>query len=194
MSLSYRFRMSGILKEETFTLGDQSLAISDRGTVAFSDIRKIRTYDYPGVSFPGGAQLAPGAKRCVIWPKSGHAIVLSNNHFVAMGSFEDRSGTYDPFIAALVRDVSAANAETIFVSGMPTALWITWIVLVGIVLLMVPVLVLAMIGTILDGKGISAGLIVPALVLLGVVFGLRSLLRTLRRNWPRRYNPRAAVS
>ncbi len=191
MSLNYSFRPNLIAKEETFTLDGQGLAISDRGTTAFSDIREIRTYDYPGVSFPGGAQLAPGAKRCVIHLKSARAIILTNNHFVAAGSFEDRSATYDPFVAALVREVSAANAATIFMSGMPAALWIGWIVIVAMVLLMVPILVVAMISTIAEGKWISPGLIVPALILLGMFFGMRPLLRTLRRNWPRRYDPRA---
>ena len=192
MSLNYSFRPNLIAKEETFTLDSGRLAISDRGTIAFSDIREIRTYDYPGVSFPGGAKLAPGAKRCVIHLKSARAIIVTNNHFVAAGSFEDRSATYDPFVAALIHEVSAANAATIFISGMPTALWIGWIVIVAMAFLMVPLLILAIIGTILDGKWISPGMIIPTLFLLGIVIGVRPLLRTLRRNWPRRYDPRVA--
>jgi len=192
MSLNYSFRPNLIAKEETFTLDSGRLAISDRGTIAFSDIREIRTYDYPGATLAGGAQIAPGAKRCVIHLKSGRAVVLVSNHLIAAGSFEDRSATYDPFVAALIHEVSAANAATIFISGMPTALWIGWIVIVAMAFLMVPLLILAIIGTILDGKWISPGMIIPTLFLLGIVIGVRPLLRTLRRNWPRRYDPRVA--
>jgi hypothetical protein len=192
MTASYSFRPSVISKEEAFTLDDKGLVISDRGTIAFSEIRQIRTYEYPGVTMGAGAPVAPGAKRCVIKLHHGRSVILVSNHFVAPGKFEDKSATYDPFIAALIPAVGAGNAQTVFISGMPAALWIGWIMIVGAAFLIVPLLIIAMIGMIMDGKSISAGMFFSGLILLGVVIGVRPLVRMLRRNWPHRYDPRAA--
>jgi hypothetical protein len=192
MTSSYSFRSSLVTREETFTLDGRSLAISNRSTIDFADIRQIRTYDSPGVNLVGVGPVAPALKTCVIRLKNGRPLSLSSNHFLALANFEDRSATYEPFVAELIREVAAANATTVFISGMRMALWISWISIVAMAFVIVPLLIFAAIGMVLDGKSISIGMLFSGLLLLGIVIGVRPLVRALKRNRPRRYDPRGS--
>ena len=80
--ISYRFRLSIAASEVTYELTDGALCWNNRASsLAFSQIRAVRTYDVPGLQQAG----APAFARCVIWPTKGRAIVINSNSFVSFG-------------------------------------------------------------------------------------------------------------
>ncbi len=190
---TYRFRPSLLRTELSYRLGDHALEWSDgrdEGSLAFSEVRQIRIYSSPGIGLLGGGSVAPAFQRCVIQPRRGRARVLSSNHFVGIGKFEDRSATFGPFVDALIQRV-AANPTTVFLSGMPLALWVSWAaILVGVVIV-TPLALLMITVSLFKGTGTPGPLLVTTAVLLGILASLLPLVRALRRNRPRRFDPRA---
>jgi hypothetical protein len=189
-SISYTFRSSLAHTTHTYTLDGSRLDISGGQPISFADIQQVRTYDAPGLHLLGGASVLPTSRRCVIRLKQGHSIVLSTHHFIAVGTSEDRSWSYDPFVAALIRGVAAANSDTLFVAGMPLALWLLWLFVILLAVLLMPLLLLGIIGGLADGVSTSAGIIYASLLLFSVVIAIRPLARTLKKDRPRRYDPR----
>lgn len=187
--IEYRFRSSLLSKERSYRLDGHQILVSDREPLHFSDIRKIRIYDSPGWSSMGGTTISPGFRRCVIWPAHGRAIVLVSNHFAGISNFENRRASFDPFVEALVQRVGAANPATIFISGMPLALWLFWLVAVAGVMIVTPLAaLLIVIEMIQDGK-IDGMLMIVTFMLAGIFFGFISLARALWRALPRRFDP-----
>jgi hypothetical protein len=184
----YRCRLSLYRKaEETYRLSDLALAVTGAGrdrTVAYAEIRAVRVYEAPGLgSFPGFA-------RCVVWPRRGRAIVVSSNHFLGVGRFEDRSAAFRPFVDALVRRVAGANRETRFAFGMPPALWWFWALLLGAVALLAPLSLVMIAAELAQGRAPPAQAYVPLGIVFVVFLGLFGYIRQLRRNRPRRFEPR----
>ena len=136
----------------------------------------------------------PGFDRCVIRRRQGGAIALSSNHFVGLGHFENRSASYAPFVEALIGRVAAGNPATIFRSGMPIALWSLWAMIVASTVIIAPLAVLTIIVEMVHDGHIDTGLIFSAFILLAIFFQFFSYIRMLRRNWPRRFDPRIAPS
>jgi len=184
----YRCRLSLARKgEDTFRLDDRGLSVTGGGrdrTFSYAEIRAVRVYESPGM---GGI---PGFARCVIWPRRGRAVVMSSNHFLGIGRFEDRLPAFRPFVDALVRRVAAANRETRFVFGMPPVLWWFWIAILVAVAMLAPLALVMIVVELANGRGFSG----PGLIALGIVFtvflGLFGYIRQLRRNRPRRFEPR----
>ncbi len=188
----YRFRPSLMRKEETYRLSDVALVRTARGEEAglpFADIRSVRIYGSPGLRTLGGTA-APDFQRCVVRPRRGHAMVLGSNHFLGLGRFQDRSQTFRPFVDALVQRVAAANPGATFIAGMPAPLWWTWILILLAVVVVTPLVVLLIIIGLVEARHIDPPLILVAALLLGILFSLASYLRTVRRNRPRRFDPR----
>src|ERR1700686_3307013 len=110
---SYSFRQSRGRPETFYRLTDAALEWTE-GTatesVAFSDIRFVRLYHSPTVKNPFlGGVVAPGFARCVIHRRHARARILSSIHFLSFGKFEDRSASFRPFVAELMRRVVAAR-------------------------------------------------------------------------------------
>ncbi len=184
----YRCRLSLYRKgEDSFRLSDAGLAVTGGGrdrTVAYADIRAVRVYEAPGMgSFPGFA-------RCVVWPRRGRAVVISSNHFVGLGRFEDRSPAFRPFVEALVRRVAAANRETRFVFGMPHAVWWFWIALLVAVALVTPLALAIVVIELASGRSFPAQGLITLGIVLATFLGLFGYIRHLKRNRPRRFEPR----
>ncbi len=190
---AYSVRLSLWGKEKSFRLDDGTLIIPDRPPVAFTDIREIRTYDLPGLKFLGGTTVAPGFKRCVIRPMRGRAIILSSSNFLGFGRFEDRGASYEPFVGKLIEAAGAANSKTIFIAGMPMALWLSWLFILAMAVVIAPLAAILIVIMLLGGHAPPIGLIVSAIVVLSVLTGIMPLIRVLRKNWPRAYDPRAAT-
>jgi len=187
--MEYSFRPSLLQKERRFRLERDGIWRSDGDAVKFADIRKIRIYDSPGMRNLGGTTLSPGFRRFVIWPAHGRAIVLSSNHFAGIANFEDRRESFDPFVAALMQRVSAANPSAIFISGMPIALWLFWLVALAGVMIVTPLAALLIVIEMIQATKIDGWLIVVTFLLAGTFFGFIPLARTLWRALPRRFDP-----
>jgi hypothetical protein len=181
---TYRFRLSRFRKEATYRLTDAGLAWSDgarEDALAYADMRQMRIYDTPGVSG------MPGFTRCTIKRRTGRAVILSSNHFGGIGDWESRSESFRPFVDALVRRAAAANPQIAFISGMPMALWVTWIVLMVALLIVTPLGVAAVV---IGGAEMSAGAYSAFAICAGLLLGFFPLLRLVRRNRPRRFDGR----
>jgi hypothetical protein len=181
---TYRFRLSRFRKEATYRLTDAGLAWSDvagGGALAYADIRQMRIYDSPG------AAGMPAFTRCTIRPRKGRAVILSSNHFGGIGDWESRSESFRPFVDALVRRAARANPQIAFISGMPMALWVTWIVILAGLVIVAPLMIAVVF---IEGTEKSAGFYATLAILVGLLLGFFPLLRLVRRNRPRRFDGR----
>jgi len=186
----YRCRLSLYRKgEDTFRVNDVALTMTGGGSdrsVALGDIRAVRIYEAPGLGtgFPGFA-------RCVIWPRRGRAVVMTSNHFLGLGRFEDRSATFRPFVEALVRRIAAATPATRFIFGMPPALWWFWVALLAAVAMLAPLSLVIIVAALAQGRSLPVQSFIPLGIVFVVFLGLFGYIRQLRRNRPRRFEPRA---
>ena len=183
---THNFRLWLFRKEAAFRLTDSALVWVEDGVgrkVDFADIRQIRVYESPGV------ENVPRTGRCVVTPHEGRAVVLQSNHFVGVGEFEDRSASYAPFVAELIRRVAAANPRVVFIRGMPTALWVTWHVLLALVLVVTPLAFAAMIYAQAHDRELSPNFFIQLAVCAGVFFAFFPILRLIRRNRPQVFDP-----
>ena len=189
--LTYTLRLSRISEEATYRLADDALHITTaRGprTLPLSEIGMVRIYDSPGMMGLTG-QIAPAFARCVIRPKQGRAIVLSSNHFVGLGRFEDRIETFRPFVDGLITRLSSVNPAAKLVAGMPPALWWTWVVLLVAVALVTPIFIVVIVQELVAGRVLKLPAIISALIVFGAAAGIVSYARVLRRNRPRPLRP-----
>lgn len=180
---TYEFRLSLAQKEVRYELGESALVSSDGKSLLYAGIKSIRLY----IVRAGLAH-----KRCVVRLAHGPAIMIASRHFLGIGSFEDRSDTYDVFVTELVQCVAAANPAATFVRGMPLLLWSIWAILYATLSLAWPVAGAGLLLTLL-GEGIFASLLAAAIVLIGVPALLYYFIRALAGDWPRRFAPRIAA-
>ena len=188
---TYTLRLSLASEEATYRLGEDALhATTSRGTRTWplAEIRSVRIYESPGPTSLTG-KIAPAFARCVIRPARGRAIVLSSNHFVRIGRFEDRSAAFHPFADALVARLRSTNPAAQLVAGMPPALWWTWVALLVLVALATPAFLVVIAQELVAGRALQFPAIVSTLIVLGTAFGLVSYARVLKRNRPRRLTP-----
>jgi len=129
---TFSVRASLAARETTFRLTDQALEwTSDRGAgrLPLSEVGQVRIYDMPKATLPmmGGAELNPGFRQCIVSPRRGKPVRLISSHFLGVGSFEDRSAQFGPFVQALVARISAASPNARFVEGASSAIWSLWL-------------------------------------------------------------------
>jgi hypothetical protein len=186
----YRVRRSLFGAETDYRLTDDALVQSDGLTLPFADIRAIRLYRSPGLRLDGGAEVAPGFERCVIRRGHGRAIVLTSKHCLGIGRFEDRSASFDPFVQALIARVAAANPATMFRTGMPPALWWTWVVILLAGSLVTLLLFLVVILDLVAARSFSVISVVTALALFGMFASLFGFIGMLRRSRSAQFDPR----
>jgi hypothetical protein len=193
---SYNFRPSILRGEETYRAAEDALVRTAKGIetrIPFGEIQSIRTYRSPGIRMFASTAV-PGFERCVIRPRHGRNIALSSNHFLGLGRFEDRSATYAPFVEGLIHQVAMSNPATIFRTGMPMILWSLWALILVSSVIIAPLAALLIIIEMVQNDHIDTGLLFSTFILLAIFFQLFSYIRMLRRNWPRRYDPRTASS
>jgi len=188
---TYTLRLSLASEEATYRLSEDALhSTTAKGTrtVPLAEIGSVRIYESPGAASLFG-QIAPAFTRCVIRPRRGRAIVLSSNHFVGLGRFQDRSATFRPFVDTLIARLESANPGAQLLAGMPPALWWTWVVLLVAVALVLPVFTVVIVRELAEGRAIQMPAIVSSLIVLGTALSIFSYARVLRRNRPRRFTP-----
>ena len=117
-AFTYTCRNSVLCPEVTWTLTDTAIASTTGLQLPLSDIVSIRVHDSIGVPVSG---------RFVIKRTHGRSVVLTSNHCVRLGRFEDRSARLSAFIEALLLRVNIAGTGAVFLIGMPPALWWMWL-------------------------------------------------------------------
>jgi hypothetical protein len=188
---TYTLRLSLAGEETTYRLGEDALhSTTAKGTrtLPFAEIGRVRIYESPGMASLSG-RIAPAFARCVIRPRRGRAIVLSSNHFVGLGRFEDRSAAFRPFVDAFMARLRSANPGAQLLAGMPPALWWTWVALLVVVALATPAFLVVIVQELLAGRALQLPAIVSSLIVVGTAAAIVSYARVLRRNRPRRFTP-----
>jgi len=190
---TYRIRRSLFHKERTYLVESDALAWREDGggsRLPFGKIEKIRLYSVQTAIDPStGSALAPGSQSVVVsGPNAQH--VLSSNHFVSLGNFEDRSATFDPFVTALIERVAAANPATTFIRGLPAGLLAVYMALAAIIAIVIVIFVALLIREIPKGKDEIGTIAFAASFLAGVIVAEIALIRLLIRDWPRPFDPR----
>ena len=90
---TYVNRISILDRERTYHLDSDAISWSDRGEVkkiAYRDFTNIRLIKYP--SFGGEHS------QCTLHSASNGKIVLRSHAYIRLGSFDDRTDTYLPFV------------------------------------------------------------------------------------------------
>lgn len=110
--LTYETRPSMFSETRTYTLGPDSLAVSEKdGTksrIALRDVARVAVY-YVG--------LGEGRTYCRVESKKRQSLVFGSHHFAGVGSFENRHDTFDPFVRTLCAKVAQLNPRVEFVQG-----------------------------------------------------------------------------
>ncbi len=144
-------------RETAFRLGDDALTWDnggEQGSIPYQDIEHLNLITY-------GADAADPAAihgQLIIRTRTGPTLKLRSHHLKGLGSFDNRSATYVPFVRELCRRAAAANPEAHFVSGSSglRTLWLVIAVLVGLVSLAL--------GLALIGEGFRADLLAGGLL------------------------------
>ena len=184
-SLTYQIRRSVAANTEEYSLTDTAL-LWPGGSVPFSQIKMVRIYSIPGMWILGAGWVASETQRCAITLDSGVAIQLSNQHFLSLGNFEDRSPAFYPFVSVLAARVRTANSAAQIVSGMPPMLWWFWFLSFGLLaFLLILCIALGLLGLTLEHKnsvGTSFVLLALAVMLVGPISFLRATWRRRTRD------------
>jgi hypothetical protein len=190
---SYQVRRSLFHKERTYRLEQDALSWSEtgrNGRLQYSDIERIRLFaTHMAIDPSSGGVIAPDSKSVVVSGPDGQH-VLSSNHFVGLGDFEDRSATFIPFVAALIERVAAASPATIFIRGLPAGLLAVYMVLAAIIAIVIVIFVALLIREIPKGMEEVGTIVFAASFLVGLAGAEIALIRLLIRDWPRPFDPR----
>ena len=183
-NLTYQVRRSVAANTEEYTLTDTTLLWSG-GSAPFAQIKTVRIYSTPGMWMLGAGKVAAETRYCAITLDSGAKIQLSNQHYLSLGNFEDRSPAFFQFLSALAARVRAANPAAQILSGMPPMLWWFWFLTFSLLmLLLILCIVLGLLGLTLEHKnslGTSLLFLVLAVMLVGPISFLRATWRRRTR-------------
>jgi hypothetical protein len=188
---THGFRASLASREKTYRLTSTALvteADGDELAIPFGDIRAIRVYGAPGARSAYGP-IAPGVRRCVVHTRQGPRVVLSSNHFLGLGRFEDRTDTFEPFVDALVRRVAAMSPSTVFQAGMPVGLWLLWAGVIGGVCALAAIVILVTVVDMARRGRVEWGAVALDAAMLGTLWGAWSFVPAVRAARPRRFDP-----
>jgi hypothetical protein len=187
--LTYRCRSSILDAEVTWTLTSNALESTTGTRVPFDQIVAVRLYGFATSVVGNGRVPAPGALRCVTRPVHGPAVALTSSHYLALGRFEDRSASFEPFIQELLQRVRAARPAARLLRGMPPALWSLWCA-IGVGCALVGSFGVIIVVAELWTKGhLSLELLVLLPVVAGMLLSTRAILRLLRSGRSRPFDP-----
>jgi hypothetical protein len=119
--------------------------------------------------------------QCTVRGRKGGKVKIRSHHYRSLGNFEDRSGTYAPFIRELVHRISARSSQARFLAGSS----VTWAVWLTLAVLWVGVVVL-LIAALLDGATLPrAGIAAIVICLIAGPF----IWRRIRQGSGREFDP-----
>ncbi len=181
-NLTYQVRRSVAANTEEYTLTDTTL-LWPGGTAPFAHVKSVRIYSTPGMWMLGAGKVAAETRYCAITLDSGATIQLSNQHYLSVGNFEDRSPAFYQFLSALAACVRTANPAAQILAGMPPKLWWFWFLSFSLlVLLLILCITLGLLGLTLQHQN-SLRTSLVFLALAAMLFGPISFLRA---TWRRR--------
>lgn len=179
MSIQYATRPDALSKDVIVRIAGSEIVRDDGDVVAhylFIDVNTMRLAFDP-------SRAETGRYRCDLELVTGNAISFTNLSWRGIADFEDRSNDYAAFVQRLARTLADANPACRFLAGKPP--WSYWlqIVFVGAALMALAT-VLASFGVAYIGATAWAKLALAAIL-------TPVLVRWIRRNRERRFDPRA---
>jgi hypothetical protein len=108
--------------DRTYRLSDGAVAwenASGRDSLAFAAVERIRIHDAP-------MAFGPTLRRCVL-RAGGKKLIVPSLHYRGVGSTEDRSASYAPFVRELVARIARANPNVRIIAGRTRAAQAVWI-------------------------------------------------------------------
>jgi hypothetical protein len=172
---THEVRASLLDKRRLYRLGDDALHWQDaerEGQLAYADIVQVRLINYPSIGGNNG--------QCTVSDRSGKKLKIRSHHYESLGSFEDRSETYVPFVRALSLRVASAAPNARLVEG-STVMWVVWLVLLLLVGLTAVLLLLA----VLEGITLAGGAIGALVALVIFAPSVWRMVRQGRTRSPR---------
>ncbi len=145
------------------------------GVVPYANVRKVR------LSFsPGRFQ-----QRRFVMELTGQTshLVLTNLHYVSIGNFENRSGTFFPLVRAVVEGVHRANPSASFRAGQKP---VAYIFLLAFVIAALALLVAVVVSLPLVPGNVTLSAIAKLAV---IAFSLPLMYQWTVRGFPRRFDP-----
>lgn len=147
-----------------------------RGRIEFTQLRRVRLRNPPGMDVPSIGLLD-------LYPLRGPRLRVSSLHFIGFGRSEDRSASFRGFALALHQALVPHASAIDFRLG---STWLGAATLAALVGVWAALLTLGAAGLLFGDLPWWSALVLVALVPQGLL-----LVRHLRRHWPRRYDPRA---
>ena len=162
--------------EQSYTLEPDALLVKIKGkttSIPYSDIKSVRILTYANF---GGTHC-----QCTVKTHSHGKLVIRSHSYASLGDFEDRTGTYFPFVAELCRRVHEKNPQAQFITGSG---WIQTLWLVVLILSIGGWIIFALI---LLGGG--ADLQSSATFVFFLIFITSISFHWVRRNKPELFDP-----
>ncbi len=145
--------------------------------IPYSDILSIRSIKYGGF---GKGQKLETQKQATIKTRANGVLKMRSHHFESLGSFHDRSETYDALLRELSKRVASKNPDAEFVQGSKT-LFFVWISLFILSIVLALLLSLAILGGAENTLSVLAG--------IAVSFAMMSFSwRSIKLNRPRSFD------
>jgi hypothetical protein len=177
-SLVFRCRRNEREPDVVWTLGPDALERTEGNgatkKMAYGEVKELRLLHDP-------ARAAPNRFRCDLNSLAGHRVALMSKSFVTPGVYEDRAGSYTPFLRELIRRVGAAAPRCKFYAGQTP-----WAFYGGHALALIGVLILAHLAARSGGLPPNAALILK--IVMTVAYLAMAFLSAKRRR-PRSFTP-----
>jgi len=176
--LVYRCRRNEREPDVVWTLGPDALERTEGNgatkKMAYGEVKELRLLHDP-------ARAAPNRFRCDLNSVAGHRVALMSKSFVTPGVYEDRAGSYTPFLRELIRRVGAAAPRCKFYAGQTP-----WSFYGGHALALIGVLILAHLAARFGGLPPNAALTLK--IVMTVAYLAMAFLSAKRRR-PRSFTP-----
>jgi hypothetical protein len=174
-------------RDDVFRLSPAGLEVDDPAgarTIAYGEIAELRIHWSPG----RGRRPARGS--CLVVPRGGRPVAFSSRHCVRANQYEARNAAFCRFVDALVRRTAAANPATRFTRGFTPGQWRGYVA----VIVAVPIAIALAVAAVATGAVNASvtpqimAVVAPAALLAAI--GFPPLIRDLRHNPPRCFDPR----
>ena len=175
---TYTHTLSALSGERSYTLGTAALQASGTKTqtkaVPYTSIRQVRLVYAPN-------RFQPNRYLLRIQPRDLGRIEIANTHYESLGNFSDRNDDFIAFVKAFHQAAAENNPDIRFVRG---TTWMNYIfsiivaIAIGVIVLLAGIFFL-----------ISGAFIIALIKLAILLFFTPLLIRYLKNNKPRTYDP-----
>ena len=177
-TIGHAVRASLPSKERKYQLEVDGLTwVEDGGSggIRYANVKSLQLLRSP--------KFADDIRQCRVLASDGTKVTINALHYVGLAQFEDRTGTYIPFVRELIRRVAVARPDAMFFRG-SSLMWYVWLVLlIACVLIGAGLLILM-----LAKRQFEWNAAWPLLLVMGIV---PSVWRFLKNGRAKSFDPNA---